>query len=103
MKTFAPYPNAVIVRGCVPDTLSAVRSERIAFLSIDMNSAAPEVAAVRTLWPRLSPGAVVLLDDYAGGPAYREQEDAHDALAAELNFEVLARPTGHGMVVQGTQ
>ena len=44
-KTFAPYPNVVLVRGPVPDTLSQVTSSKIAFLSIDMNNVTPEIAA----------------------------------------------------------
>jgi hypothetical protein len=37
--TFAEYPNVVVIRGAVPDTLPLVPSERIAYLCIDMNAA----------------------------------------------------------------
>jgi len=97
---FAPYRGAVIVRGRVPETLAQIDSAEIAFLSIDMNNAAPEVAAVRQLWPRLSAGAAVLLDDY-GSTAHRPQKQAMDALAAELGFRILALPSGQGLVIKG--
>lgn len=100
VETFAPYPNAVIVRGVVPDSLSAIDAERIAYLSIDMNSAEPEVAAVKALWSRMAPGAAVLLDDYAGGLAYRPQKRAFDALAKELGIQILALPTGQGLIIK---
>src|SRR5205807_2562718 len=88
VKTFAPYPGARIVRGVVPDTLAAIDAERIAYLSIDMNCAEPEIEAMRRLWPKMTAGAVVLLDDYAGGPAYHLQKKAFDALAQELGFHI---------------
>lgn len=101
MRTFAPYRGARIIRGVVPDALSAIDAERIAYLSIDMNCAEPEIEAVRRLWPRISAGAVVLLDDYGGGPAYRSQKQAFDVLAGELGFHILALPTGQGLIVKG--
>lgn len=100
VKTFAPYPGARIVRGMVPETLSAIDAEHISYLSIDMNCAEPEIEAVRCLWPRMIAGAVVLLDDYAGGPAYHLQKQAFDALAHELRFKILTLPTGQGLIVK---
>lgn len=100
VATFAPYPGARIVRGVVPDTLSAIDAERISYLSIDMNYAEPEIAALRQLWSRLTVGAVVLLDDYAGGPAYYPQKQAFDALANQIGFRILALPTGQGLIVK---
>jgi len=100
VKTFAPYRGARIVKGVVPDTLSLIDTDKLAFLSIDMNSAEPEIAAVRQLWPRLVAGAVVLLDDYGGGPAYTLQKNTFDALAQELGFKILALPTGQGLIIK---
>ena len=63
-RKFEPVPNVCIVPGRVPDTLAAVTAEKMAYLSIDMNIVLPEIAAVTHFWPRLSPGGVILLDDY---------------------------------------
>src|SRR5947209_9182596 len=98
LRTFAPYPNAVIIRGEVPGTLKQITSEQICFLSIDMNSAEPEVAALRELWPRLVSGAIVLLDDYGGGPAHARQKQAFDTVAEQIGFQILANPTGQGII-----
>ena len=101
VRTFAPYPNAVVVRGAVPETLSHVNSEKVAYLSIDMNHPQPEIAAMRFFWPRLVPGAVVVLDDYAYSEEYSAQKQAFDALAEEIGFSILTLPTGQGMIVKG--
>jgi len=100
VRTFAPYRGARIVAGVVPDTLAAVDAARISFLSIDLNSAEPEIEAARRLWPRITPGAIVLLDDYAGGRPHRAQKAAFDALAVELGFSILSLPTGQGLIVK---
>lgn len=100
VKTFAPYPGARIVKGAVPDTLSAIDAEQISYLSIDMNSAAPEIAAVQLLWHRLVNGAAIVLDDYAGGPAYRSQKEAFDALSRDIGFRILELPTGQGLIIK---
>lgn len=100
VKTFAPYPGARIVKGVVPDSLSAIDSAQISYLSIDMNSAAPEIAAVRTLWPRLVNGAAIMLDDYGGGPAYRPQKQGMDVLGQEIGFSILELPTGQGLIIK---
>jgi hypothetical protein len=100
-RTFAPFRNARIVKGQVPETLPQITSNCISFLSIDMNCAEPEVAAARELWPRICTGGIMLLDDYGGGPAYAPQMMAFDSLALELNFDIFLLPTGQGMVIKG--
>jgi hypothetical protein len=97
--TFAPYANVRLIRGAVPDTLPQVTVERVAYLSIDMNCAAPEIAAGEYFWPRLVRGAVVLLDDYAYA-GYAPQKQAWDAFAREHGTQVLALPTGQGLLVK---
>ena len=80
--------------------LSQISSEQISFLSIDMNCAEPEVATLRDLWPRLVPGAVVLLDDYGGGPSHYRQKNALNTLSQQIGSQILAIPTGQGMIVK---
>ena len=100
LKTFAPFPNARIIRGLVPSTLSQVESEQICYLSIDMNNPEPEISALRFFWPRLVHGAVVLLDDYAYSESYRPSKTAIDALGIAMRFQVLTMPTGQGVIIK---
>ena len=96
-KTFRAFENVTIVRGVVPDTLEQVKSERIAYLSLDMNAAAPEVAAAEYFWPRMVSGAVMVLDDY-GWPYHEVQKRELDAFAARRGVKVLPMPTGQGLI-----
>jgi predicted O-methyltransferase YrrM len=96
---FGQWRNQRIVVGAIPETLDQVDARAVAFMHIDMNCAPPEVAALRHFWPRLSPGAVILLDDYAYR-GYEEQRIAMDSLASELGVSVCALPTGQGLILR---
>ena len=96
---FSQWRNVRIIPGTVPLTLEKVDAEKIAYLHLDMNCAPPEIAAITFFWPRLVPGAFVLLDDYAYF-GYRAQKLALDAFAAERNLQICSLPTGQGLLVK---
>lgn len=99
LKTFGEYANARIVRGTVPDTLGQIDSDRIGYVSMDMNCVEPEMAAGEFLWPRLVPGAIMILDDY-GWRTHINQKHAWDAFAAARGVQVLSLPTGQGILIK---
>lgn len=99
VEAFKNYPNVVIVKGIVPDTLSTVRIDRVAYLSIDMNCVQPEIAAMEYFWPKLVPGAVVIIDDY-GFSGHLAQKKAADKFAASVGAEILSLPTGQGLLLK---
>lgn len=100
VKKFSRWPNAVVVRGRVPDTLQAMASSKaVAYVSIDLNVAAAEMAAADFLWPRVVPGGLILLDDY-GWAAHLNQKKAWDGFALAHGVMVLALPTGQGLIVK---
>jgi hypothetical protein len=94
---FAEWPNVQIVQGAVPDVLGRLTLERVAFLHLDMNCAAPERAAFEYFWEKLSPGGMVLLDDYAMH-SYDALAGAIDGAASARGAEVLSLPTGQGLI-----
>ena len=96
-EAFRPFPNVVLVRGPIPDTLSQVTTAMVSYLSIDMNSVIPEIAAAEYFWPRLVSGAIMILDDYGHLP-FVQQKRAFDAFAAERGVQVLLLPTGQGLI-----
>lgn len=98
-RNFAPYPNAKLIRGRVPDTLSTVKIGKVAYLHLDMNCAFPEYAALNHFWDRLSPGAVVILGDY-GWQRYKEQKAALDKFAREHQVQIYTAPTGQGILLK---
>ncbi len=98
--SFAEWPRCRLVRGMVPDTLAQFPADRrVAYLSIDMNIVAPEIAAIEFFWDKLVPGAMVLLDDYAWA-THRAQRRAFDAFAREHDRLILTLPTGQGLLIR---
>lgn len=98
-QNFAEWENVRIIVGAVPETLVQIDAEKIAFLHLDMNCPEPEVAAFEFLWPKLVPGAFVLLDDYAYR-GYSSQKSAMDAAAARKQVRIASLPTGQGLLIK---
>lgn len=98
-QNFSQFPRAVLVRGCVPDTLNSEKIDKVCYLSIDMNIVEPEIAAIEFFWEKLSSGAPVILDDYGFKP-HRKQKEAFDAFARRTGVEILTLPTGQGLLLK---
>ncbi|HEY0313520.1 MAG TPA: class I SAM-dependent methyltransferase [Allosphingosinicella sp.] len=99
LRTFTPFDTVRIVRGAVPEVLDTVRPARVAFLSIDLNSAEPSARALEHFWPLMVQGAVAVLDDY-NFELFADQRAALDAAAARLGAPILALPSGQGLMVK---
>lgn len=66
-ETFKDYSNVHLINGAVPETLDSNDAQsinNIAFAYVDMNNALPELAALKWVWPRMSPGGFVVSDDF---------------------------------------
>lgn len=101
-ENFSEWKNVHIIQGSVPDTLAQVAANSIAYLHIDMNCSAPEVAAIEFFWPKMTPGGMVLLDDYAF-VGYELSKKGMDAFAAKNGVEILSLPTGQGLLVKSPE
>jgi O-methyltransferase len=98
-RNFAPFPRARLVRGEVPASFAGLDIGPIAYLSLDMNVAASERAAIEFFWPRLVRGGVVVLDDY-GFVGYEPQRITMDEFARSQGVEVWTLPTGRGLLLK---
>jgi alkylated DNA repair dioxygenase AlkB len=96
---FADFDNVTITQGKVPEVLTEVAPQKIAFMHLDMNNAEAEVGALEVLFERMVPGAVLILDDY-GWLGYRAQKLAEDPWFAKYGYRVLEMPTGQGLLIK---
>lgn len=104
-NTFRDFNNVFLVKGEVPSTLSCVPSESVAFLSIDMNCAYPELKAMEFFWDKLTPGAAVIFDDYGfsgNGEEYITQKETLDQFADSKKTRILTLPSGQGLLIKRT-
>ncbi len=98
-KTFAPF-NTKIIKGAIPETLSQVTTDKVAFLSVDMNCVQPEIEALEYFWDKLVPGAFIILDDFGYTNNQYEQKQAHLDFAKRKGVEILYFPTCQGVIVK---
>jgi O-methyltransferase len=98
-KTFSPYPNVKIVQGIVPVTFTEACPEAISYLHIDMNSAQAEVLALDHLFDRVSPGGLIVFDDF-GWICNRAQTEAELGFMRKRGYAILELPTGQGLVLK---
>lgn len=98
-KNFSEFKNVIIIKGSIPSTLRRVKAKKVCYLSIDLNNAKPEIAAIEFFWPKLVRGGIVLLDDYAY-QGYYPQKRAFDKFAKKKKIEILSLPTGQGMIIK---
>ena len=99
VERFARFPNIEVIKGRVPDIFETRPPGAIAFLHIDMNNAAAELAALDALYDRISPGGVILFDDY-GWTSAAVQRKAEAAWFAARGEEILPLPTGQGLYIK---
>ena len=88
-----------MIKGVVPESLETVNISKVAYLSIDMNCAPPEKAALEYFWPKLSSGGVIVLDDF-GWKGHEEQKIMAENFAAERSLEILNLPTGQEVIIK---
>lgn len=93
------FRNIEIIRGLLPDTLSAIKSGKISFLSVDLNNTPAEEAVISVLWDKLVPGAITVIDDYAFA-GHEDQYKMWNNFARKNNRIVATLPTGQGVLIK---
>jgi predicted O-methyltransferase YrrM len=92
-------PNIQVIKGRVPEILREGCPDQIAFLHIDMNSAVAEIAALDFLYDRITPGGVIVFDDFGWFSAV-EQHHAERRWMTARGLHILEMPTGQGLFVK---
>ena len=96
---FGNIKGVNLVKGFVPEVLTEVNPTSVSYIHLDMNSAYPEVEALKYFWDKLDCGAVIILDDY-GYTGHSVQKTELDKLVFERGSEILTLPTGQGLIVK---
>ena len=98
-ETFKKF-NVEIIKGAVPETLTRVKTDRVCFLSIDMNCVKPEVDALNYFWDKIVTGGMIILDDYGYANSTNDQKAAHDEFAKSKGVKILSLPTCQGLIIK---
>ena len=71
----------------------------IAYLHMDLNNAIAEMETIEAIWDRITPGAPIVLDDYAFG-GHEAQYEAWNAFGKEKDHPIFTLPTGQGLMLK---
>jgi len=87
-----------LIRGLVPDALSLVDTQKVAYLAIDMNGSKPERAALEHFYPKVVTGGVIYFDDY--GWNYPELRATVDEFLSDKPESLLHFPNGTAILIK---
>lgn len=96
---YAMIDNVKVIKGVVPEVLERLELDKVAFVSLDLNSALPEKAVLDFIWDKLVPGGIIVLDDY-GYTGFEEQQKVHDEFAQTHGTSVFCLPTCQGLIIK---
>jgi O-methyltransferase len=95
---FEKYKNVHLVRGFVPDILNTIQTQKISYLSIDMNGSVAERAALEFFYKKMVPGGVIYFDDY--GWDYPELRLTVNEFFADKPETLLHFPNGVSIAIK---
>ncbi len=98
-QNFSEWPRVEFVQGFIPEVLASLEHLEVAYLHVDLNAAEAERHVYEFFWPRLVPGALVLLDDY-GFVDCGAQKAVADEFAASKGIKVASLATGQGLMIK---
>lgn len=99
-NNLAIYENVNFIEGDIEKTIKDTRPSKISFLHVDLNNGPLEVEILKELFPSITSGGIILLDDYANlgeEVAY----ELHNKFFAEKNLKILTTASGQGIVITG--
>jgi len=98
-KNFEGFDQFHFVKGRVPQILSNINIDKISFIHMDLNYAPAEYEAYKYLWEKLSPGGMILSDDFAY-VGHEDQMKKTISFFEEKNHQILTLATGQGLVIK---
>lgn len=97
---FIRYPQVKLILGVDTKSLRKAAPEKIAFLHLDLNQAQTELDVLAELFERVTPGGVIIFDDYEWSGIHREQKKLEDPWFDKRRYRVIPLPTGQGMIIK---
>lgn len=99
-ERFKGYHQVKLIQGLLPGSMIEQGPEYIAYLHLDMNTLEGELAVLAHAFDRVTPGGIVILDDYEWAGSYRAQKIGEDAWFDARNYRIFPLPTGQGLILK---
>ena len=92
-----------LIKGLIPATLAEVRTDKIAFAHIDVNLYEPTLAATEFCLQRLTPGGIMLFDDYCWPSTYGARKAIDEACAVAGQAVVCVPESTQAFLIRTTK
>ena len=98
-QRFQSYQGVHYHKGWIPEKFHEVSNEKFSFVHIDVDLYQPTYDSIAHFYPLLSPGGIILCDDYAadGTPGARK---AMDEFFADKPENVVCTVPGSGFIIK---
>ena len=100
-RLFQDYDRVKVIQGPVPESFSQGLPDKIAFAQIDLNEAEPEMAALKVIYERITPGGMIIFDDF-GFKRYSESHHREMKFFRKRGDVIFESPTGQGLFIKRT-
>ncbi|MER2531029.1 MAG: TylF/MycF/NovP-related O-methyltransferase [Candidatus Competibacter sp.] len=98
-KNLAEFNQLHIFKGWIPKRFQEVAEHRFCLVHIDVDLYQPTLDSLKFFYPRLSPGGVIVMDDYGFLTCPGATKAAHEFMADKPEY-ILHLPTGQGIIIR---
>ena len=98
-RNLAAFKNFRLYRGWIPFRFAEVAERRFSFVHLDVDLYRPTFDSMAFFYPRMSPGGIILCDDY-GFISCPGAKRAVDEFLADRPETVIQLTSGQGMIVK---
>lgn len=96
---FQHFPNVKLIQGTLPLSLNKMDIEPISFLHIDLNAPEIEIECLESLWNRILPSGLILIDDFAYA-GYQYTNKLFSEFVLKKGVSILTTAYGPGIVIK---
>ena len=100
-NNLAEFSAYELHKGWIPDSFSSIGDKKFAFVHIDVDLYQPTLDSMRFFYERMSPGGIILCDDY-GFSTCPGATKAVDEYLSDKPEKMVALPDGGGFLIKGT-
>jgi hypothetical protein len=98
-NNLAGFENLKIYKGWIPERFREISDKRFSFVHIDVDIYQPTYDSLVFFYPRMSPGGIILFDDY-GFESCPGVKRACDEYLTGKKERLIHLPTGQGMIIK---
>lgn len=93
------FGNVYVMKGWIPERFGEVSGMRFRFVHIDVDLYQPTLDSLEFFYPRLSPGAILVVDDYGFVNCPGAYKAVRDFMSDKAE-SVIHLPTGQGLIIR---